>query len=501
VPARLRFGRFELRPDERRLVADGKPVHLGPRAFNLLLSLVERRDRVVPKRELLEAVWPGTTVDEGNLTVQASALRKLLGADAIITIAGQGYQFALPVATVEDESAEGGETPAVAPTLAVLPFETPAGESRLRLLADALVEDAIALLARTPGLLVIAFDSSAQFGQSTAADAAGQLGVRYVAEGSLTGHEVVTVSLRLSDAATGFVLWSGRLQAPAAHVSELQMELAARLLAPLRPQHQVVGPPIVRRRPADVEAWGLYRNAVAALAQGGWGEAALAVALAMLQRAGEDDPGFAVARSHRALLQAVGVRLGRIAETPATVEDIAAAAARSAADDPGCAQVLAQSGSALAALGRWDDAAGLLEQALAIDPSNALAHVALGVRLCVQGQVQPGIERLRLAMRLSPRDRRLGFWSWVAGTVLLRDGQLEGALEEASTAARRDPQLFLARVLEAVVLQRLGREEEALVALQTALQLRPQLSLDEVARLHGPRASEALALLWERAAV
>ncbi len=94
----LRFGRFELRPDERRLLMDGEPVSLGARAFDVLLALVERRDRTVPKSELLDLVWPGLVVEENNLPVQVSSLRKILGGQAIATVAALGYRFTLPIA-------------------------------------------------------------------------------------------------------------------------------------------------------------------------------------------------------------------------------------------------------------------------------------------------------------------------------------------------------------------------------------------------------------------
>ncbi len=98
-----RFGSSELRPAERQLLVDGAPAALGARAFDLLLALIERRERVVDKSELLDAVWPGLVVEESNLQVQMSSLRKLLGRNAIATIHGRGYRF---VAALEPDGAE-----------------------------------------------------------------------------------------------------------------------------------------------------------------------------------------------------------------------------------------------------------------------------------------------------------------------------------------------------------------------------------------------------------
>ena len=89
----LDFEHFAIKPAERQLLIDGRPATLGSRAFDLLMALIEHRDRVVAKNELLDLVWPGLVVEEGNLAVQVSNLRKLLGARSIATIPGRGYRF------------------------------------------------------------------------------------------------------------------------------------------------------------------------------------------------------------------------------------------------------------------------------------------------------------------------------------------------------------------------------------------------------------------------
>jgi predicted ATPase/DNA-binding winged helix-turn-helix (wHTH) protein len=96
-PERYRFGPFELQPDKRRLLKDGATISLRARAFDLLAALVERAGRLVAKDELLDQVWPKMVVEEAALHVQVSALRKVLGADAITTVSGRGYQFTLAV--------------------------------------------------------------------------------------------------------------------------------------------------------------------------------------------------------------------------------------------------------------------------------------------------------------------------------------------------------------------------------------------------------------------
>ncbi|HZA96376.1 MAG TPA: winged helix-turn-helix domain-containing protein, partial [Burkholderiaceae bacterium] len=89
----LRFGDVQLDVEQRQLLIGGRPAKLTARAVSVLLALVERRDRAVSKNELFELVWPNVVVEENNLQVHISALRKLLGPQTIATIPGRGYRF------------------------------------------------------------------------------------------------------------------------------------------------------------------------------------------------------------------------------------------------------------------------------------------------------------------------------------------------------------------------------------------------------------------------
>jgi predicted ATPase/DNA-binding winged helix-turn-helix (wHTH) protein len=141
---RLRFGadgRFELRPAERRLLVDGRPAALGARAFDLLIALVERRDRVVTKNELLDCVWPETVVEEQNLHVQISHLRKVFGKDVLSTVPGRGYRF---TAAAYTPPAAASPDPAPAAAAATVP-PRPAGPRLFGRAAD--LDDLAAQLA------------------------------------------------------------------------------------------------------------------------------------------------------------------------------------------------------------------------------------------------------------------------------------------------------------------------------------------------------------------
>jgi predicted ATPase/DNA-binding winged helix-turn-helix (wHTH) protein len=112
----LRFERFELRPQQRQLLVDGQPAELGARAFDVLQALAERAGRLVSKNELLDLVWPDVVVEENNLQVQISGLRKLLGTGLIATIPGRGYRFTAPLQAdaVAPAAGAGADTTAAA---------------------------------------------------------------------------------------------------------------------------------------------------------------------------------------------------------------------------------------------------------------------------------------------------------------------------------------------------------------------------------------------------
>jgi DNA-binding winged helix-turn-helix (wHTH) protein len=104
-------------PQERQLLIDGKPAPLGEHAFDLLLALIEQRQRVVSRKELADLVWPGRVVDDTRLAVQLRALRKLLGPDLIATVPGRGYRFVPPLE--EDGESSSESIPESAPAAVV----------------------------------------------------------------------------------------------------------------------------------------------------------------------------------------------------------------------------------------------------------------------------------------------------------------------------------------------------------------------------------------------
>jgi adenylate cyclase len=401
------------------------------------------------------------------------------------------------------EVPEIGQAPS-GPSIAVRPFTVLAEDRELGFLAEGLAEDVISLLARTPGFLLISKASSFVFRdpETPTAKVARQLGVRYVVEGSLRGAgERVRARAHLVEAATGRVLWSGQFEAARAEAFDLQDDIARGIIVELEPALNRAEIAVIRRqRPENIDAWGFYRQGAGALADHGWNEKAVAAAADFLQRAIDLDVDFSLARAQLALLWALAHDMSLIERSEETRRRALAAAERAIADDPGSSEVLGYAGCAVTDLGQTERGTEILRQAVEIDPSNAQAQVALGAAIGRAGDFEGGIALMRHGIRLSPRDRRLGIWSWALGTFLLRCQRPVEALEEARIAARRDPRLYLAPILEAAAHANLGRTDLAQRHLAAARRLRPALSLDEIEITHGKRAARALAEAWKAGA-
>lgn len=249
------FGRYAVDPAERQLLADGVPARVGARAFDVLVWLIEHRDRLVTKQEFLEAVWPGLVVEENNLSVQVSALRRILGPGLIATVPGRGFRFTAQV--LAKAMPFDGQSPVLAspgrqrsafadpafqldrPAIAVLPFGVFSADPADAFLSDGLVADVTALLARVPGFLMISRASSFAFRERTAdiPRVARELGVRYLVEGSLRAQgAAVRVSAQLTDAASGHILWNGEFHSARDDAEDMQTGIARGILSQLQPE-------------------------------------------------------------------------------------------------------------------------------------------------------------------------------------------------------------------------------------------------------------------------
>jgi TolB-like protein len=240
------IGRFRLDLDRRELKLDGASVPLGGRALEILFVLASAKGELVSKDELMRRVWPGIVVEENNIQVHVSALRKALGEVTggqrhILTVPGRGYRLiglTLSSPVKIDDSGSGPALPDM-PSIAVLPFQSFGGDLDQEYFADGIVEEIITALSRFSGLFVIARNSSFTFkGRVVDAKVIGrELGVRYLLEGSVRrDSERVRITGQLIDALTGMHLWAERFEGELHDVFAVQDRVTASVVAAIEPK-------------------------------------------------------------------------------------------------------------------------------------------------------------------------------------------------------------------------------------------------------------------------
>lgn len=271
-----RFDDVEVFCRERRIAVRGQAVPVGARAFDLLVTLIERADRVVGKEELMAVVWPGVVVEEANIAVHVSALRKLIGAQALVTVPGRGYRFARPLIAdgaaatpatpMPREAADGAEPPIPdRPAIAVLPFASLSFDSEHRHFADGVTQDIVTGLSRFRALVVIAHGSSAAYAdRSVGIDTvAAQLGVRYIVGGSVQREgQRVRVTAQLIDATTRSHIWADQYDRVLEDIFAVQEEVTRSIVIAVAPhvsRAELQG--ASRRRPASLGAYQLALHA------------------------------------------------------------------------------------------------------------------------------------------------------------------------------------------------------------------------------------------------
>jgi len=160
APASVEFGRFRIFAQRREVLADGRPMELGGRAFDVLAALAAASGETVSKDSLLDQVWPGLAVEENNLQVQMVAIRKALGDGWITTIPRRGYRLTMSPFDTAPPANLGSPADGGRPCIAVLPFTNMSGDADQEYFVDGMTEEIITALSRMRSLIVIARHSS-----------------------------------------------------------------------------------------------------------------------------------------------------------------------------------------------------------------------------------------------------------------------------------------------------------------------------------------------------
>lgn len=495
VPNEVVFGPFALDRRGRKLLRDGVAILLGGRAFDVLSVLAVADGGIVDKDTLLDRVWSGLTVEENNIQVQVSALRKAIGDAWIITVPGRGYRlmqpgrtFASPDLTLPDK-----------PSLVVLPFQNLNGDPEQDYLVDGLVEDITTALSCIRSLFVIARNSAFTY-KSRPVDVrrvGRDLGVRYVLEGSArhAGNRIRIVG-QLVDAATGAHLWGDRFDGTLDDVFALQDRITESVAGAIEPRLQRAEIDRIRRKPTqDLNAYDCYLRGLAALHEGS-GEAARTASMLFI-KATELDPNFGAAYGLAAFsigrMKSSGLLTAGASEIAEGVR-LARTAAQTGRDDP---TALSYAALPLSVLGLDPAGARLIDRACLLNPNSAMAWNVSGLTRMYLGESAAAIPSFERAIRLSPVDPLLHQFLAGLASALSREGRGDEAVSTAERAVDEQPHHISTRLALAAIYARWGRIPEARKAMDEVLRVAPHLRVSRMGDWIGPHRPAALARVAE----
>jgi adenylate cyclase len=412
----LAFGDHRLDVERRELRRGGDIIDLEPKAFDLLVFLVEHRERVVTKDDLLQGVWGGRIVSESALTTRINAVRRALGDDGatqrlVRTFTRKGVRFVGEVSEHPGQAAQTSDKPSIA----VLPFANLSGDPEQDYFVDGMVEEIITALSRIRWLVVLARNSSFSYkGQSPDVRKVGrELGVRYVLEGSVRkAGGRVRITAQLIDTLSRAHLWADRFDGSLENIFELQDKVAISVAGVIEPTLQAAETArSANRSTNDLTAYDLYLRAYSIVLSAA---PLIPGALRLLEQAIERDPHYGLALAWAAVC-CQRLCMDGLSEDPEADRhkgaDFARRALQVAGDDP---VVLAKAALALTWFGEDISAMMVLaDRALALNPSFARGWYISGLIRLFAGQPDTAIEHVEVALRLSP-GARVG---WAVGVI------------------------------------------------------------------------------------
>jgi adenylate cyclase len=483
--SRITFGPFCLDFERRELSRMGAVVPLGHRAIELLCALVAAKGALVTKDELLRLVWPGLTVEENNLPVQISAVRKALHADDdaqdyVVTVPGRGYRFIGHPAAGEAGHAEAPDKPSIV----VLPFDNLSGDPEQQYFSDGIADDIAADLSKLSSLVVIAQSSAAAYrGRAVKVqEISRELEVRYLLQGSVrkVGNRVRIV-IQLIDGQTGAQLWAERYDRELTDIFAVQDEVAANIVSALVVTLTQGERQRLRRKETNsLDAYDNYLRGRQLVFQRSTN--AVKEARPLLERAIALDPQFTQAYTMLACTHILDHANGWHDAGERSLEkaqELAKMAVARDGDDPEAHWAL---GWALLLGRQHDRAMAEVRTALRCDPNFALAYSLLGQVLYYSGRAAESLQPLATAFRLDPNNEQDPHLHYLAQAYFCM-GRYEDAAAVLKRRIVRKPDTDMSRVLLASCFGHLGRLEEARSLWQEVLAINPAYSVEHRRRV------------------
>ena len=487
------FGDHTLDDDRRELLRGSEPIAVEPQVFDLLIYLVQNRDRVVSKDDLIASIWGGRAVSNSTLTSRINAARKAVGDSGvkqklIRTIARKGLRFVgdvhirplglEPQAEIHEPSRAALPLPD-RPAIAVLPFLNMSGDPEHEYFSDGISEDIITALSKLRWFFVIARNSSFTYKGKAVhmKQIAEELGVGYVVEGSVRkSGDRVRITAQLNDVATGSHIWAERYDRDIADVFAVQDEITEAIVAAIEPQlYAAENFHAQRKAPDSMDAWDLVMRALSHY----WRVTRQdnVVAQALLEKATVIDPNYGQALGVLAASQTFSAHMGwaDMAAVVPTAERAAHAAIRADGEDPWAHYAL---GNVYLFTRRFDDSLAEFELALQLNPNFSLAQGYYGLALAYCGRWQEADLAASRALRLSPRDPFSAIYCGIAAYSQYVGHNYDEAMRLARESIRlRNDFVGGHRVLTAAA-GMAGQSETAKAALLELRRAQPNICID-----------------------
>jgi TolB-like protein/DNA-binding winged helix-turn-helix (wHTH) protein len=508
-----RIGLSELDPVKFELRRAGTAIAVEPQVLGLLLYLVENRDRLITKDEIVERIWNGRIVSDSAVTSRVKSARKALGDDGrtqglIRTVHGKGYRFVgevgavgqpapadvrspepaarSGVATLDDRRGDARPDPSASkPSIAVLPFQLIGGDPQASLIADAFPHEVIAELSRLRWLFVIARGSSFRF-RDAAPDVrriGAVLGVRYCLAGSVAMEKGrLLLTLELSETLDGGVIWADHYAVAAKMIHEVRgailaaISTALEIHIPLREAQQAR-----LKSPENLDAWSAYHLGLQHTYR--FNRRDNAYAVAMFERAIAKEPEFARAHAGLSFAHFQNAFLSYVPDTKAAAGNARKAAERALEIDVLDPFANFTFGRSLWLDDKVETSLRWLDRSIALSPNYAQGRYAKAWAETLSGRGEEGQSQADAAMALSPIDPMLyamlatralahlirgdhataacwgdeaaqspgahGLVALIAAVCQVTNGDMARAQAWVNTARMRDPQISQARFFEA----------------------------------------------------
>ena len=498
------FADHTLDVGRRELRRGSEPIAVEPQVFDLLVYLVQNRDRVVSKDDLIASIWGGRIVSDSTLTSRINAARKAVGDSGdsqklIRTVARKGLRFVAAVRTQQigaapahaagsppDELHEQSR-PALPlpdrPSIAVLPFVNMSDDPAQEYFSDGISEDIITALSKLRWFFVIARNSSFVYKGKTVhmKQVAEELGVGYVIEGSVRkGGDRVRITVQLNDVVTGSHIWAERYDRSLADVFAVQDEITEAIVAAIEPQIYAAENFRAKRKPPDsLDAWDLVMRALSHY----WRVTRQdnVVAQALLEKAIAIDPNYGQALGVLAASHTFSAHMGwaDMAAVAQIAERAALAAILADSEDPWAHHAL---GCVYLFTRRLDDALAEFELALRLNPNFSLAQGYYGLTLSYCGRWEEADLAARRALRLSPRDPFSAIYYGIAAYAQFIGHNYDEAIRLSRDGIRQRGDFVGAHRVLTAAAGMAGQDDVARIALQELRRAQPNISLAWIAR-------------------